>query len=404
MNKNMASIIRTTSLFTLMALITACAQLGLDKVKLDAKKVKDDASGAVTLESSAQDPRRSRIPTPATSAPSEKKFTTNEERNAHPQDLDIDFSALPVRPTVLWHSLLNNSVLTFNPVTGTLLINKPRVAFLPTKTASGADIPEGRVDKRDLYTWVEVFDTKSNKPVDSLFFKMNPYILPFYELERVDGYGINTQLYDGSFELRFKFAQHEYYRFPFRVQRIGNSDPYSPVKELFFLRGAWEEWGMLSYNSDKNLRFSVYTTERRVDIKNQGRPDEDARYKYLAKLIRDGKIVGVSHVESDDSKTWDFDDMRIENAHWEEFEGGFFAWPMSGIRRYFSQPDLKDGAYTIELTLQHDETKVETESTYSFVVKNGKIVPVAKADRNQNKDYLTFLEQGTEHHYIRKTK
>lgn len=387
-----------------LLLLQGCSSLGLDKLKLDGSKTKDNVKGSVSVESAEQDTRAGRMPRATTAAPSQKNIQTSAERDAHPADRDIDFSSQPSMPTVLYESCLNGNLLLLDPVTGDLRINKLHVGFLPTKTKDGTPLNYRATYTSEILTWIEIYDTKQNKPIDSIYFEAADYIIPFRILERKDYAGMLTKLYEGNFELRFKLVQNEFFRFPFRVEWIANSDPYSPVKGLFFMRGAWEDWGFISYNSDKQIRFSFFTTERRVDIKNQSRPDEATQYEYLAKLLRDGKPVGASHVENDDSKEMTWQEMRIENAHWETYEGGFFVWPVGGNRRYMTKEELKDGNYTIDLTLRHKENKTETYSKYAFVVKNGKIVPDPKADRNQNKDYLTFLEQGTAHNWIRKIK
>jgi hypothetical protein len=196
------------------------------------------------------------------------------------------------------------------------------------------------------------------------------------------------------------------YTYPFEVEKKTNPDPYSPLRDFYFLRGAWQEWGKVEVNGNDEVLFGIYLTDEDLKVKGQNSWNHTVHYRAQRKLFRDGKLVGAYGLASEGNAI-EWENASTDNGRWMFITNLLFKYP-NGVggssRRAMTPADLKDGKYLYEVTLKHPVTNKQNVWKYAFTVQGGHILPDPAADHTQHKNDLTFLEQGTTHHFVRKLK
>jgi hypothetical protein len=353
---------------------------------------------------------------PAGEKPIEEKKQAAQTNNARPSrsagaaisTVDLDFSSAAFAPSIVWASLLSEGSWYFNITTGDLKLPSLSAAFLPQKTTSGEPVSYRSYDNPTPVIRMDVVDMNTNTVLGSLHYSGKEDVLPFYELEMLEGsgYKYSVKVVEGSYELRFHAGNKQFYTFPFNVEKKTNPDPYSSVKDFYFLHGPWEQWGRVEFGPDGHFIFNFYLNHETTTIPNSARWDVNKPCKNLVKLYRDGKMVAVhrlQHVENQFEES----DIQLSNGVWKRYDVTLHQYPPAakgqgaGSRPFFLKDNMKDGSYKVEVLLK-DQAGQEITLQYSFTVKGGAIVPDPKADRAQNNDPLQFLEQGPGRFYVRK--
>lgn len=337
-----------------------------------------------------------------------QKTGTSRGAGVANSEVDLDFSAAPFAPSVVWASLLAQGCWYFNITTGELKLNNMLVSFLPPKTTSGEAVSYRSYDNPTPLLRMDVVDVKTNTVLGALHYSGKEATLPFYELEMLESseYKYSVKVTEGSYELRFWAGNKQFYTFPFSVEKLTNADPYSPVRDFYFLHGPWEEWGRVEFGPDGHFIFNFYLTHQTTTIPNQARWDVNAPCQYLVKLYRDGKMVAVHRLQNIENQ-FEESETQVTNGVWKRFEATLHQYPPAskgqgaGSRPFFLKENMKDGAYKVEVVVK-DPSGQEKIHQYQFTVKGGNITPDPKADRSQNKDPLQFLEQGPNRFYVRK--
>ena len=77
----------------------------------------------------------------------------------------------------------------------------------------------------------------------------------------------------------------------------------------------------------------------------------------------------------------------------------FYAVPKvtSSQDLWVQMQQIKDGDYTIEMTLQGIADRADFTAIYPFSVKGGRVVPADQGNRKINKNATTFLETGRDY-------
>jgi hypothetical protein len=326
--------------------------------------------------------------------------------------LDLDLSSQPALPTVAWYSLLDRECLMFDIAKGELRLSNIEVAFLPKKTKTGADVdyekyldPQG-VNPPSPPLRVDVVEASTGAFKGQQYFTAQPYITPFHTMKAMSSYlnffPIQTTLKEGSYELRFFAGTSHFYTFPFRVEKQTNPDPYSPVKDFYFLRGPWEEWGHMEVDNTGEVKFSFYSTERTTTIKSQSSWDDVKTIQVQTRLFRNSKQIAVYGINNDTTEpVWT--DRVDRNGTWTKHTIQLFTYPGNPQNRKLLQKEaLTDGSYLVDVRVKDPATGKVSTQKYPFVVRGGAFVPAAKADRAQHTDPLTFLEQGTSCRYVKR--
>ncbi len=410
----------TFSLIALFLLCSLSASAQLDQLKNKAKNLKKDDEKTQKSTTPSETPAAKPAETPASSAASPKEAaaprgnTTSNQRPDRaalalaPSTVELDFESEPFSPAIAWYSLLNDGCIYFNITNGQLSVNNLMVSFLPKKTKSGEAVNYAGYANPTPLLRMDLIETTSNTPMGTLHFEAKPYILPFYEMEKLVGgaYKSALNIKEGNYEMRFFAGNKPFYTYAFSVIKKSNPDPYAPVHDLYFLQGAWNDWARVEFGPDNDFIFSFYLTDNDVNIKNQSVWDEAKDCAYMIKLFREGQMAGVYSLENVGNATR-FENLRTRNGLWKRFDATLYAFPIiskgtgAGSKQFLKKDQLKDGNYTIELLLK-DKAGVQSNKTFGFTVKGGQIQPDPQADRAVHKDPLTIIEQGRTFYYVRK--
>ena len=325
-----------------------------------------------------------------------------------------DMNSSVLAPAVAWYSLLDQDHLYYDATSGYFRPHGFHVFFLPEKDIKGEPM---NFNKYDSYyppaMHLDVIDKQNGEKKVTFYYRAEPEILPAYKM-KIDDRGTDpmypayTNLFEGSYDLKFYINDNHFYTFPINIEKISNKDPYSPVKQLYITRGEWEDWGRIEFNSDGDFIFSHYMPEKDVKVTNQSKWNETIHYPYTAKLLRNGKVIG-NYDAQNPQRTLEKGSVFAENGRWVRNQNAFYAYPPVNRRindnhshDYVYTKDMTDGNYSVETEIYKPSGTIK--SKYTFVIKKGKVVPVPRADRSQHDDKFTLIEQGPNYHYVKKIK
>lgn len=323
-------------------------------------------------------------------------------------NFEPDFSTANFPPAIAWFDLLDASKFAFDITKGEIRLNGIHVSFLPTKSKDGKDInyrpslstSKGYENMRPPIR-ADIVDAATGALKGQQFFKVEDYIPPFKKMVLVDQFGGDyfpffANVKEGSYEIRFFLGKTPFYTFPFQVEKKTNPDSYAPVKDLYFLKGPWEDWARIQFDEQSGeVLPSIYLTERNLNIKSETNWNDTVPMKGLVKISRNGTLVATY------GQTINSGDFNPDNGKWTRcqfltFKAG------SNDKETFKKADMKDGNYVMEVNIKNPKNGKTVVGKYGFTVKGGEIQSHPKADRNQNKDQLTILEQGKEFYYFKK--
>lgn len=336
------------------------------------------------------------------------------DKNAKPASTiqTADMSSSVLSPAVAWYSLLDQDHLYYDASTGYFRPHGFHVFFLPEKDINGQPMNFAKFDSyHPPAMHLDVIDKSNGEKKARFYYRAAPEILPAFKMN-IDDRGTDpmyppyVNLFEGSYYLKFYINENHFYTFPITIEKVPNKDPYSPLKQLWIMRGEWEEWGRVEYNSGGDFIFSHYLPERDVKVTNQSKWNDQIQYPYTARLLRNGKVIGNFDAQSPD-RSITKGTVSADNARWVRNQNPFYAYPPVNRRindnhshDYIYTKDITDGNYTIENEIFKPTGTVK--SRYTFTVKDGKIVSDPRTDRSTHKDKLTVLEQGPNYFYIRK--
>lgn len=323
-------------------------------------------------------------------------------------NFEPDFSTANFPPAIAWFDLLDANKFAFDITKGEIRLNGIHVSFLPTKSKDGKDInyrPSLSTNKsyENMRPPIraDIVDAATGALKGQQFFKVEDYIPPFKKMVLVDQFGGDyfpffANVKEGSYEIRFFLGKTPFYTFPFQVEKKTNPDAYAPVKDLYFLKGPWEDWARIQFDEQSGeVLPSIYLTERNLNIKSETNWNDTVPMKGLVKISRNGTLVATY------GQTVNSGDFNPDNGKWTRCQ--FLAFKAgSNDRETFKKADMKDGNYAMEVNIKNPKNGKTVVGKYGFTVKGGEIQSHPKADRNQNKDQLTVLEQGKEFYYFKK--
>jgi len=380
--------------WSLLAMVGTHAQSNLGNLAKDKLKNKSKTESAAPAEAS-----------PKNDSASGRSPMSRDAGGAKNSTVELDFDSEPFKAAVSWKSLLSEQSRYFNATNGEFKLNNLDVSFLPKKTKSGQDVKYESYNNPTPLLRMDVIDAATKEVKGTLYYGAAQTTPPFHNMSLIEKQGMpySVKLTEGSYELHFWAGTTHFYTFPIRVEKLTNSDPYAPVSTFYHLKGAWEEWGYVDFGPDGHFIFNFYHTYQTTQVENAARWDVRKAYKYMVKVNRDGKMVGVHQLSSSSTEP-QWGDIQADNCVWKKYDMTFHAYPppSSGPnnRPFLLKDNLKDGEYTVEVFLKEEKTNKETNYKYAFTVKNGSIVPADKADRSKNTDMLQFLEQGRTRFYV----
>jgi hypothetical protein len=277
------------------------------------------------------------------------------------------------------------------------------VSFLPKKTKSGEAVSYASYSNKVPLLRMDVVDTQTGAVKGSLHYNADAGSLPFYDMEQLTGmnYAFSVKVLEGSYELPFWAGTKHFYTYPFQVDKKTNADPYAPVHDFYFLHGPWEDWGHVEFGPDGHFIFNCYLTYQTTTVPNSARWNVRKSNKYLVKLYREGKMVAVHNLNSENK--FNEGDIQLDNGKWRKYDATLHKYPVpnKNDKPFFKKEDLKDGNYTVEVLLK-DEAGTTITHKYGFIVKDNAVVPNEKADRTKNTNPLQVLEQGRDRFFVKK--
>ncbi len=341
---------------------------------------------------------------------------TTKDKNAKPEStIQIaDMSSAVLSPAIAWYSLLDQDYLYYDASSGYFRPHGLFALFLPERDIKGQAM---NFNKYDSYypppLRLDVIDKQNGEKKGAFYFRAEPELLPAFRMKLDDRgtdplYPSFIKLFEGSYDLKFFINENHFYTFPITIEKVSNKDPYAPLKQLYFMRGAWEDWGRVEYNSDGDFIFSHYLPERDAKITNQTKWDERMQYPYTARLMRNGKVIGNFDAQTP-QMTLIKGSVFTENGRWLRNQNPFYAYPpvnrminANHSHDYVYTNDMTDGNYSVVTEIFKPSGVIKNK--YDFTIKNGKFVPDPRSDRSQHSDPFTLLEQGPNYHYIKKSK
>lgn len=343
-----------------------------------------------------------------------KQETTDKTAKPASKIQLADMSSAILSPAVAWYSLLDQNHLYYDATSGYFRPHGFHVFFLPEKDINGQPMNYNTYDSYyPPAMHLDVIDKLSGEKKVTFYYRAEPDILPAFKMN-IDDRGTDPlyppfiNLFEGSYELRFFINDNHFYTFPIKIEKMSNKDPYSPVKQLYIMRGEWEDWGRVEFNSDGDFIFSHYLPEKDIKVTNQSRWDETVHYPFTAKLLRNGKVIGNYNAQNP-QRTLEKGSVFAENGRWVRNQNAFYAFPPVNRRindnhshDYIYTKDMTDGNYIIETEIFKPTGVIKNK--YEFTIKDGKILPSIRADRAQNSDKYTLIEQGPNFHYVKKIK
>lgn len=319
-----------------------------------------------------------------------------------------DMSSALQFPSVAFEDLISDQSLYFNPITGYFRPTKFHFYFLPEKDMEGKPMNYNNFTKAFLpYLRLDVVNKSSGQVIGKFYYRAEPYILPSYETTLYED-ALNPEtptsvtLTEGSYSLDFFIGDNKIASQPFKVEKENNPDPYAPARQMYWMRGEWEQYGRITFNSYDDFMFGHYIPDRNIKIKSQSKWDEYTDYPFTAKLYRNTTMVGVYDV-------FDFKiskgNVTADNGKWRLNENVFYKYPFAktpgtNSNAFLKKEHMSDGDYTIETEIFRPSGTIKNK--YKFTIKSGQIISDPRADRSKHKDPLTFMEQGVGLWYLPK--
>ncbi|MFK7933896.1 MAG: hypothetical protein AB8G22_10320 [Saprospiraceae bacterium] len=313
-----------------------------------------------------------------------------------------DWEAAP-SPAMTMESLLDHLKMDMK-VDGTFEFNGHIAAFLPPQTVKGKKIRYNN----NVYVTGELVKVEGGKEkkIKGYTFATVDDLAPMYKLRPKQPGIIPTKLKEGDYILKYSVFNELIYQFPFKVEKKVSDDPYSQLKEMYFLAGPWEEWNALDIDEDddNSLMWYTYATHRSTKVKN--RITEAGEYTYRCELFYNGQKVGFHdnrrssgrehwksgpHGEPYTNTTtrgqWARQNMNIVHVSRKDPHGR----PAN-----FLKSDLRDGNYNMKVYI---DGKL---SEFPFQVKGGELVKHQQQVREQHDDPTTLIEGGREYFWYQR--
>ncbi len=316
---------------------------------------------------------------------------------------NLDFSSQPFPPAVAFYDLLSPSCLYFNPIRGEFKLNSMDVSFLPTKTKSGEEVKYETYNNPKPLIWMDVVNKADAQTIGTLYYGASSVTAPFSQLKLKEGsgYPLSVTITEGDFDLKFYVGGSHFYTYPISVEKMANSDPYAPVSSLLFLKGQWKDWGRIEINKEGTFIWAFYHSYKTMEIDNSVRYDKKKEFEYKMTLKKGGTTVAICDSDPG-AKSQMGRKFYAHNSVWEMFDSSLFEYPMNGRKSVFTKDKLTNGDYTMVVEIKDMETSKTETNDFPFKVNGGKVMNNDAANRDVNKDALTFLEQGRKYTYVKK--
>ncbi|MEM0992908.1 MAG: hypothetical protein AAGI49_07710, partial [Bacteroidota bacterium] len=280
----------------------------------------------------------------------------------------LDFESQPFLPSLALERLMDQMRLSLD---GKFFITNLEIYFLPTKTAKG-DEPSYQVYRpSDVLVWIDVVDSAGNT-IGTLGYEVNPLMTPKSTMQRVTntgGFDNDIQLAAGDYNLKLFVGGKHCQTIPFSVLKKNNSDVYAAMKELYFLKGPWDNYAYLNWvenvaHRTHDLVFQYFLTSETTKVQDMATAEAQENCIVQIKLKKDGRIIGASPLTAS-TNTISKGEQPAVRGTWQKRGGYISKYPaFKGSTRspYITlEEDLPDGTYEIELWIKQATGKEETK-------------------------------------------
>ncbi|MEO9872661.1 hypothetical protein [Ekhidna sp.] len=321
------------------------------------------------------------------------------------KDLELDWTVFDQDPAVTFYSLLDgtsvhtNGIGTFSYYTGTF------ISYLQANGEKFSAIYDEekfmkiKFFKGDEYISTHTMSLGQGSLGDNRIQMVGPNFTGNEDAAvSVAKHGV------GTYRMEFYAGTKMYYNFEFEAYKVTNDDAYAELKEMYLVRGPWNDYAYLKHNSSGNIEFGMYLTHEEFKPNPDNERDLTKYIFWYLDLFKDGKLVGTSfsvkNEENDTDNTLRSTPERMtwhranpKRGEWNDYTSGIrLVGKSDGDNKYNALyapfKGLEDGNYQVKVKL----TTEETLRTYSFTVAGGNIVLPDYQDRAKNTDPTKLVE------------
>lgn len=294
------------------------------------------------------------------------------------------------QPKVSYSTLLRS--VAIQPKTGKLYFNAFTISFLPKTEEGGGNATYGTEPNQHK---IHAFLKQGDKELAKFVFYTGRQEGPFTEVSLAlgsmtaekEGYvGFHNFTDNADCTLEFLLDDKLIQKFPFKVVKKANSDPYAKDANMFFLEGPWTDFGyiyIMDNKDDNSVYFKFYSRHQKLEYVSQD-------YFYAVQLYKDGKLFGSFSREEMKNNPNKFKAFTVGAKRiWKRYEIPLYNADAQGTSM-FGKHLRKDGNYEVRVTYYDDYTSKGKQVTgpwgqkmdvYAFQIKGGKIVQQGRQDR-----------------------
>ncbi|MFL1896324.1 hypothetical protein ACJRPK_11530 [Aquimarina sp. 2-A2] len=298
--------------------------------------------------------------------------------------LKLDWSQFSMTPAVTMSSLLNNTEVTPE---GVITVDYYDATFIPTKKIDGTELDPFNKDfinvsvyKNDDLIQTFKYPGSQRKEQDKQLRYMSRNTNILYANE----YG------EGTYRLDFHAGESNFYSFEFEMKKKTNTDPYKSG-DLWYAEGVWSDLAYLHNSKHGKAILGIYARhlEFTPDAENPKKTDLKVKLDY--KLFKNGKLYAQNR---------DVIDTYVKKGTWRNIETtlDLVKFKNQNSDYYLKHQDWEDGSYTLEVSLNHENSP----RSYSFDVKDKKIVLAPEQDRTKISDPSRLIEGWNNYFWIKK--
>lgn len=324
---------------------------------------------------------------------------------------NIDWEAQTYLPAIELMSILSNDGLKLE-LDGTLKISTLEISFLPNEDKDGNPVNYDPYQREDFLLTAQLSDKKDGKLINTFYFSVNPVSRPFSLMSAI--HRPNKEIHQevkikkGQYQLDFFVGKQEITYFEFEVIESKNADPYAAMPSMYFLSGAWDEYGGISYSNlteNKPINFECHILNATTDVENAHRPNKSKEVKFTATISKGSTVIAASKINVDGNIAESIANGR--RGYYQKLEIPFYAYPAPQFQNgskpdYFTMKDLSDGNYSLEIERELFEGGKKTD-IYPFTIKNGVFHELKHASRQQHSDITTLIESKPNMTILRKS-
>ena len=308
--------------------------------------------------------------------------------------VELNYSEEAFPPTIEMHSLLERTRCYPN---GALRLDAYNAVFLPEHDVNGNKVNYNFVsDYRRIFLKVYL----NEELVTTMPFYAKRLGNKRYRILQRNispsAPSNNIKCEEGKYRLDFYLDDKKFYEFEFEAYSKKSDDPYSDIKDFWFIKGPWEKVGYIEHGNYNSV-FRFYIVNDDITL-NPDNPRKDTKkFSWKTELYKDGKLIGETA-----DKGLKRPNLIVHRGKWEAGSTIYLS-EEEGIEYYNAKQQqkiykFKDGKYLIKIQVDGEDKPREFE----YTVKDGKIIYIPQQDRSVHTDPYTIIEGGRARYYLNK--